>query len=257
MNHERMMRAIHEIFDPSLPRLAPGDDACTRRALDLLFNGGLGCLSRDFRVLDVGCGNGAQSLCLARELGCPVTAVDNHPPYLDELQRRAAAEGLDHLITTRCADMNALDEKDGQFDLVWAEGSAFVMGIPEALRAWRALLKPGGALGFTDLVWLRPEAPAGCRDFFARFGITMPEAWALPETIADCGYELVNSFTLPEAAWWQSFYGPLGERLQGYQPSEDTDEARAVLGMARGEIENYRRFSSWFGYVFHLLRVRD
>ena len=42
MNHDKMMNAIHEIFDPALPRLAPGDDAVTRRALDLLFNGGLG-----------------------------------------------------------------------------------------------------------------------------------------------------------------------------------------------------------------------
>ena len=74
MNHDRMMNAIHEIFDPALPRLAPGDDAVTRRALDLLFPGGLGRLPADFRVLDVGCGNGTQTLCLARELDRPVTA---------------------------------------------------------------------------------------------------------------------------------------------------------------------------------------
>ena len=64
MNHDKMMNAIHEIFDPALPRLAPGDDAVTRRALDLLFNGRLGRLSSDFRVLDVGCGNGQASLAL-------------------------------------------------------------------------------------------------------------------------------------------------------------------------------------------------
>jgi len=163
----REMNAIHEIFDPALPRLAPGDDAVTRRALDLLFNGGLGRLSSDFRVLDVGCGNGSQTLCLARELGCRVTALDNHQPYLDELQRRAQAEELSHLIQLLCADMNTLGDGEGEYDLVWAEGSAFVMGISQALRAWRTQLVPGGALGFTDLVWLQDEAPAACRDFFA------------------------------------------------------------------------------------------
>ena len=158
MNHDKMMNAIHEIFDPALPRLAPGDDAVTRRALDLLFNGGLGRLSSDFRVLDVGCGNGSQTLCLARELGCRVTALDNHQPYLDELQRRAQAEELSHLIQLLCADMNTLGDGEGEYDLVWAEGSAFVMGISQALRAWRTQLVPGGALGFTDLVWLQDES---------------------------------------------------------------------------------------------------
>lgn len=257
MNHDKMMNAIHEIFDPALPRLAPGDDAVTRRALDLLFDGGLGRLSSDFRVLDVGCGNGSQTLCLARELGCRVTALDNHQPYLDELQRRAQAEGLSHLIQLRCADMNTLGDGEGEYDLVWAEGSAFVMGIPRALRAWRTQLVPGGALGFTDLVWLQDEAPAACRDFFAGICPDMPHADAVKQTVADCGYELVDTFTLPGHAWWENFYVHLKERLVGFQPAEDCEESRAMLEMAHGEIENYRKHSDWFGYVFYLMRRAD
>ena len=257
MNHDKMMNAIHEIFDPALPRLAPGDDAVTRRALDLLFNGGLGRLSSDFRVLDVGCGNGSQTLCLARELGCRVTALDNHQPYLDELQRRAQAEELSHLIQLVCADMNTLGDGEGEYDLVWAEGSAFVMGISQALRAWRTQLVPGGALGFTDLVWLQDEAPAACRDFFAGICPDMPHADAVKQTVADCGYELVDTFTLPGHAWWENFYVHLKERLVGFQPAEDCEESRAMLEMAHGEIENYRKHSDWFGYVFYLMRRAD
>ena len=36
MDHEKMMQIIHEVFDASLPRLAPGDDESTRRALEML-----------------------------------------------------------------------------------------------------------------------------------------------------------------------------------------------------------------------------
>ena len=59
----------------------PGDTESTRRALQLLYGVGLESVGEQFRVLDMGCGNGAQTLCLAAELGCRVTAVDNHQPY--------------------------------------------------------------------------------------------------------------------------------------------------------------------------------
>jgi cyclopropane fatty-acyl-phospholipid synthase-like methyltransferase len=60
----------------------------------MLYGAGLEGASEQFGVLDIGCGNRAQTLRLALELGCKVTAVDNHQPYLDELGRRAEAQNL-------------------------------------------------------------------------------------------------------------------------------------------------------------------
>lgn len=254
MDHEKMMRVIHDVFDPSLPRLAPGDDASTRRALETLYGPGLESVGDDFRVLDIGCGNGSQTLRLAAELGCRVTAVDNHRPYLEELERRAGAQGLADRIETRCADMNGLDLAGETFDLVWAEGSVFVMGVPEALRAWRLFLKPGGALGFTELAWLEDGAPDECREFFAATYPQMADIASHLATVAECGYELVGRFTLPESSWWEPFYTPLAERLAAYQLPDD-EESRAVVEMIRSEIDIYRRFSRWYGYVFFLLRA--
>lgn len=257
MDHDKMMQIIHDVFDASLPRLAPGDDRSTRRALELLYGAGLEGVGEGFRVLDVGCGNGAQTLRLAAELGCRVTAVDNHQPYLDELERRAEAQGLADRIETCCADMNGLDLGGETFDLVWAEGSAFVIGIPEALRAWRSFLKPGGGLGFTELAWLEDGAPDECREFFAAEYPQMTDVASHLATIEAYGYEPVGHFTLPESSWWEPYYGPLAQRLAGYEPPNDDDETQAVLGMVRGEIDMYRRFSRWYGYVFFLLRARS
>jgi ubiquinone/menaquinone biosynthesis C-methylase UbiE len=256
MDAEKIMKAMYDVFDPSLPQLAPGNDAGTRRALELLYGPGLAGAPADMRILDLGCGNGAQTLRLATELGGRVTAVDNHRPFLDELERRAAARGLADRIETRCADMTALEPGDEIFDLVWAEGSAYVMGIPEALRAWRAFLKPGGAVGFTELTWLEEGAPKECREFFASEYPRMADVASHLATVEACGYDLVGRFTLPESAWWGPYYDPLTERLDGYEPPDDSEETRAVLAMVRREIEMYRRYSRWYGYVFLLLRVR-
>ena len=256
MDFDKMMRILHDVFDASLPRLAPGDAGSTRRALEMLYGPELEGAGEHFRVLDIGCGNGAQTLRLAAELGCRVTAVDNHRPYLDELERRAGAQGLAGRIETRCADMNGLDAGGETFDLVWAEGSAFVMGVPEALRAWRSFLKPGGALGLTELTWLEEGAPDACREFFAAEYPQMADVASHLSAIEECGYEPVGQFTLPESSWWEPFYGPLEERLVGYEPPFDDDETRAFLGAIRDEIDAYRRFSRWYGYVFFVMRMR-
>ena len=117
MDHDKMMQIIHDVFAASMPRLAPGDDESTRRALEMLYGVELESVGSAFRVLDIGCGNGAQTLRLAAELGRRVTAVDDHQPYLDELKRRAEAQGLAERIETRCADMKGLDLGGETFDL--------------------------------------------------------------------------------------------------------------------------------------------
>lgn len=255
MDHDKMMTLIHDVFHPTLPRLGPGDDRSTRRALEMLYGARLEGVGEDFRVLDIGCGNGPQTLRLAAELGCRVTAVDNYQPYLDELMRRAEAQGLADRIETRCADMNEFDLGGETVDLVWAEGSIFGMGVPNALDAWRSLLKPGGAVGFTELTWFEEGAPDECREFFAATYPQMADVATHLATIEERGYELVGRFTLPESSWWDQLYGPLEKRLDGYEPPFDDDETRTMMGLFHGEIDNYRRFSRWFGYEFFVLRV--
>jgi hypothetical protein len=61
---------------------------------------------------------------------------------------------------------------------------------------------------------------------------------------------------LPESSWWKPYYGPLAERLAVYDAPDD-DETQAVLAMIRREIDVYRSFSRWYGYVFFLLRTRS
>lgn len=142
-----------------LPREGPGNEACTTRALGLA-----GPLPRDASVLDIGCGPGMQTLDLAALMpDAKITALDSHEPFLDELQRRAAARGVGARVTTVHADMRSMPFAAAGFDLLWCEGAAYIMGFATALRAWRPLLKPGGRLAVTEPVRLRPDPPAPLR----------------------------------------------------------------------------------------------
>lgn len=147
-HHERIRRNYRRHLSTArqLPRSGPGSEACTIEALRNLPPPPLP------KVLDLGCGTGAQTLVLAKSLGAKVMAVDLHQPSLDRLQTIASAEGLDHLIETRRVDFSQLDVAPGSVDLIWSEGAAYVLGFEEALRRWRPLLAPRGLMADAHLV---------------------------------------------------------------------------------------------------------
>ncbi|MFJ6855763.1 GNAT family N-acetyltransferase [Streptomyces sp. NPDC091271] len=130
-----------------LIRQDPGSEATTLRLLALA-----GPLPEHPRVLGLGCGPGGAALLLAAEAGARVTAVDPHQPFLDELSEAAGARGLGARIRTVRADTAGLvgaGFADGSYDLVWAEGSAYITAFDTALRDWRRLLAPGGSIVIT------------------------------------------------------------------------------------------------------------
>jgi SAM-dependent methyltransferase len=138
-----------ELFS-GLPRLGPGGDEHTLRVLAAVEG-----LPERPLVLDLGCGVGRSALVLAGRTGGRVVAVDNSAAYLDALDRAARERGLEGHIETLRADMAELPVESGVADLIWAEGSIYVLGFERGLRLWRPLLRPRGWIALTEISWLR------------------------------------------------------------------------------------------------------
>jgi len=248
---------FYDIFDASLPRLGPGDDASTQRALNTLLAAMSQHEGAPIRVLDIGCGNGAQTICLAQDLDGSILAVDNHQPFLDELLKRAAVAGVSAKIQVSLRDMHTLAKDEGPFDLVWSEGALFVMGFREGLAACHSLLAPGGGLAVSEMAWLRPDAPAACRQFFTDVYPAMTGIAENLATIETCGYEIIGHFAQPESAWWKPYYHPLEERLRSLRKSCAADaEKLAMIDSIQTEIDVYRQYAAFYGNVFYLMRRR-
>jgi len=259
MNQDEQMAFFYELFDASLPRLGPGEDQSTKKAIDLLLSAAgkhpdAPDLERS-RILDLGCGNGAQTIQLARHIGGPILAVDNHQPYLDELRLRAEAAGVSGRIQPLLGDMCKLGLTERSFDLIWSEGALYVMGFRQGLEACYSLLAPGGLMAASELCWLRPDPPADCRQYFANEYPAMADVDSNLEAIRGCGFEIVGHFALPESAWLESYYLPLEDRLDSFRGIHATDPARMeTIDAVQMEIDFYRRFSSYYGYIFFLMR---
>src|SRR5210317_493897 len=87
------------------------------------------------------------------------------------------------------------------------------MGFEKALAEWKRLLKPGGYIAVSELVWLQPDAPTELAAFFGSEYPAMTNVEANLRTIRACGYDLGGHFTLPDAAWWEHYYTPLQAKL--------------------------------------------
>ncbi|NJK63531.1 MAG: class I SAM-dependent methyltransferase [Synechococcaceae cyanobacterium SM2_3_1] len=231
-----------------LPRESPGGREYTIRAFHKLPP------LHQPQILDIGCGPGAQTLVLAELSDGHITAIDLHPPFLEHLQTAAEAAGFQDRITCLCQSMLELNFPKASIDLIWAEGSIYIIGVSQGLTQWHPFLKPGGYLVFSDLVWFSPEVDPELRGYWQQGYPDMQLLDHRLQSMPASGYALVDHFILPEAAWW-NYYTPLEARITHLLNQPDrTQEEIAVLRGELQEIETYRRFKEDYGYAFFVLQ---
>ena len=110
---------------------------------------------------------------------------------------------------------------DESFDIIWAEGSIYVVGFKRALREWKRFLAPGGFMALHD-----EKGDVGEK----------------LKQISACGYELLGHFILDLDVWWKEYFSPL-EKLINKAQAKYTDNPRALelIHNARGELDMFRK----------------
>ena len=246
------LNLLYEIYNEKLPRLAPGDNDSTREAFSFLMEIPSNCY-----ILDVGCGSGMQTLELAKLIDGKILALDNHQPYLDELEKKAKKLDLKKKITTLNQSMFEMKFEENSFDIIWSEGAAYVYGFEKSLEDWQYYLKENGYLVISELCWFEEVIPKELSDYFKEEYPAMKNVRENIAIIKTKGLELINHFQIPESSWWDNYYNPLEKRIQKSREKYQNDnETLVLLDIFNLEIEIFRKYSKNYGYSFFIMRKR-
>jgi SAM-dependent methyltransferase len=103
------------------------------------------------RVLDLGCGKGANSITLARQFGFQTHGIDLFEPFIEEARQRAQGMGIGDKCRFEQGDISQAITGPGDYDMVLLIWMGGVLGdAAQSIRRIRQLIRPGGLMVIGD-----------------------------------------------------------------------------------------------------------
>ena len=246
------MEGIEYIYElcEALPRSGPGDNKHTKRA----FNSIPQPLNQPF-ILDIGCGQGMQTIELAKISNGKIIALDNHQGFLDMLMKQAKKQGFEEKIIPKNMSMIDMDFEKETFDIIWSEGALYFMGFQDGLKRCHQLLKDKGYLAVTELVYTTSNTPTDVVEYFDSEYPDIKNIAEKIKIIKEEGFSLISNFTLPESAWLNNYYLPIEKEISSLNKKYQGNEvALSIFNGFRKEVDFYKKYSKFYGYEFFVMQ---
>lgn len=230
-------------------RQGPGSEATTLLALQLAQVD----RNRSYKIADIGCGTGAQTLTLAQSLQGEILAVDLFPEFLSKLEERLQSQTHTASVTPICASMDQLPFETGTLDLIWSEGAVYNMGFQKGVTYWKDFLKSGGILAVSEISWTTSQRPKELEEFWNGEYPEMDTASGKIKILEDAGYKVLGHFMLPEKCWIENYYEPLLKSHPHFlKEFGNCDTAHKIVATDLQEVEFYQNYKDYYSYGFYI-----
>lgn len=245
------MTELELIFDLHLDghRQGPGSKDITLKAFSLT---GLS-KENNLKILDIGCGTGAQTIDLAQHTHASITALDFSAEFLGELKNRAKLLQLSDRIQCVESSMTELPFEKESFDLIWSEGAIYSMGFEKGIQYWKQFLKPNGVLAVSEITWTKMNPPAELVEYWNQAYSEMDFISNKIQLLEHCGYSPLAHLVLPENCWMEEYYHPMLQRFDAFM-ERNGKEAELLVQIEKDEIDFYQKYKDFYSYGFFIAK---
>ena len=238
-------------FHKDAERQGPGSSFETKKALSFLN------INKDhkLKIVDIGCGSGAQTITLAQNIEGQITAVDLFPEFLDKLNLKSEELGIQERIKTLEKSMENLPFDNEEFDIIWSEGAIYNMGFEAGIKKWKDYLKSGGYLGVSEITWITNSRPKEVEDYWNKEYPEIDTASNKIRILEENGYSLVGYFFLSQNCWIENYYKPMEKRFSSFlEKHNNTEIAKNIIVEHKEEIRRYKKYKDYYSYGFYIAK---
>jgi 2-polyprenyl-3-methyl-5-hydroxy-6-metoxy-1,4-benzoquinol methylase len=180
---------------------------------------------RDKKVLDVGCGEGSNSVTLAK-LGARVTGIDISPRSIEVAERKAEINGLTESARFLCSPLEEADIPRHSFDVIWGDSILhhLIENLESVMQRLALWAKPGAQMVFVE--------PTNFNNALRRLRFMMPiKTDATPDErpLEPAEVEIVKQFLPDLQVRFFSLLGRLGRFILTDFNYEHSSSARRAL----------------------------
>lgn len=193
------------------------------------------------RIMDAGCGSGADTVTLAKNRPqAQIDAVDKIAQFVAAAQQRTAPFGK--RVRVWQGDMAQLT---GPYDLIWCAGALYFLGVTEGLKTWRPALAARGAVAFSEPCLL-PRPSAAARAFWAEYP-AISDVAGIRARVHAAGFRVLGE-QMQVGDAWEAYYIPMAKRIEKLRPGA-TGALAEALDEAEREIARWRAAPSEIAYA--------
>lgn len=144
---------------------------------------------QDASVLDYCCGNGEESLYVARNGARDVVGIDISDVSIANCQAAAQRAGVTDRVNFQVMDAEALSFADNSFDLIMEYGVLHHLDLNAAMSELSRVLKPGGAMVCTETLGHNPLIAA-----YRRRTPDLRTAWEVDHILTKESFKIVDRY---------------------------------------------------------------
>jgi len=232
-------------------RQGPGIPSDTLKAVSFIHTE----QNRSFKIADIGCGSGAQTIILAQHLEGEITAVDLFPEFLSKLDSKATSLGLQKKIVTLEKSMEDLPFNKEEYDIIWSEGAIYNIGFEAGIKNWSNFLKIGGYIAVSEITWTTISRPKEIEDHWNNEYPEIDIASTKIRILEENGFSPVGYFILPENCWIENFYSPMAKRFDDFLNRHGhSGIAKNIVEGEKEEMRLYQKYKDHLSYGFYIAR---